>query len=252
MDRECRSKTNPSAVFIYYAHTMGLAAEAPPRRLQHTHICLHEPTYTQSFAEPDPPSSQWTLATEPLSQDRLDQRRPVVVIHAKPLEKATSGGQRAEASWQQEVGALRLAKLAVTVKVKKVRILSETCGETASSARATQARASTQKTLRASMRKRCASGLSAPRTFEKALSATSRFLLGGVTVPWCYYLAKVFHELNASSVDLLQSVFVFSLRPFCAVSICAPLRHTGGTRERRARQCAESQSPRGHSAGVMA
>ena len=33
-------------------------------------------------------------------------------------------------------------------------------------------------------------------------------MLGEVTAPKCFYQATVFHELNASSVELLQSVFV--------------------------------------------
>ena len=41
---------------------------------------------------------------------------------------------------------------------------------------------------------------------------------GEVTAPKCFYQAKVFHELNASSVELLQSVFVTSLHPH----LCRP------------------------------
>ena len=65
---------------------------------------------------------------------------------------------------------------------------------------AKQARAciDAKKNLRASSRKHC---------------ATSSFMLKEVTAPRCYCQAKVFHELDASSVDLLQSVFVMSLHP---------------------------------------
>ena len=60
-------------------------------------------------------------------------------------------------------------------------------------------RASTQKkTLRASMRKQCASGLRAPQALEN----------GALRHTQLHGQVKVFHELNASSVVLLQSVFV--------------------------------------------
>ena len=48
--------TDLSAVFLEDVHTTGLTAEAPPRGLQHAHVFMN-PTYAQSFAEPDPPSS---------------------------------------------------------------------------------------------------------------------------------------------------------------------------------------------------
>ena len=38
--------------------------------------------------------------------------------------------------------------------------------------------------------------------------AASSFMLGEVTAPQCFCQVKVFHELTASSVDLLDSVFV--------------------------------------------
>ena len=43
---------------------------------------------------------------------------------------------------------------------------------------------------------------------KMALCATSNFMLGEVTAPWSFWQAKVFHELNASSVDLFASGFV--------------------------------------------
>ena len=90
----------------------------------------------------------------------------------------------------------------------------------ARSARATRARGcfDATKTLCASMRKHCASALRAPQAFLKALCATSSFMLGEVKALKSYYQAKVFHELNASSVDLLQIVFLlFSLHPLYCV-----------------------------------
>ena len=80
-----------------------------------------------------------------------------------------------------------------------------------------------KKNLRASMRKHCTRGLRAPQAFEKELCTTSSFMLGEVTAPKCYYRGKVFHELNASSADLLQSVFVFSLHLLYSVPIGASL-----------------------------
>ena len=80
-----------------------------------------------------------------------------------------------------------------------------------------------KKNLRASMRKHCTRGLRAPQAFEKELCNTSSFMLGEVTAPKCYYRGKVFHELNASSADLLQSVFVFSLHLLYSVPIGASL-----------------------------
>ena len=64
---------------------------------------------------------------------------------------------------------------------------------------------------------------------KMALCATSSFTLGEVTAPWCYYQAKVFHELNVSSVELLQSFFL------CCHSIpfnASPLAISTATRDR--------------------
>ena len=65
------------------------------------------------------------------------------------VQKSYVQWRQAEASRQQQVGALFFAELAVTVVVKMCG-LSKTCGEMTSSARATQARAcfDAKKTLR--------------------------------------------------------------------------------------------------------
>ena len=89
----------------------------------------------------------------------------------------------------------------------------------------------TQRTVRASTKK---SARQHAQTLHKwsarttsiqkmALCATSSFVLGEVRVLWCYDHARVFHELNASSVDLLHCVFVLSLHLLCSVPISASL-----------------------------
>ena len=58
-----------------------------------------------------------------------------------------------------------------------------------------------RKTLRACMRKHCASSLRAPQHSKMALCAPSSFMQGEVTVRGVF-ATPIFHELNASSVDL--------------------------------------------------
>ena len=130
---------------------------------------------------------------------------------------------------QQQVAALHLAELAVTVKVKKCG-LSRTCGEMARGARATQASACFDaKILCAPACAKITRVVCAHHMHSKmALCATTSFTLSEVTAPQRYYQAKVFHALNASSVDLLQSVFcVFTPSPFFCPHQRAPEKMTG-------------------------
>ena len=84
-------------------------------------------------------------------------------------------------------------------------------------ARRKRVRASTQKTLRASMRKHCASGLRAPQAFEIGALRHKAASCWEKRRPRCVLCqAKVFHELKAFSVHLLHKVFVLALHlPHC-------------------------------------
>ena len=69
-------------------------------------------------------------------------------------------------------------------------------------------------------------------------------MLEEVTVPKCFYQAKVFHELNASSVELLQSVFVQSLH----LHLCRPHQRPPDTSALLARMvCSSGSRWRAHS-----
>ena len=90
-------------------HTIGITAEASPRRMRHAHVFVNPRMHSASRNR----STVVAIDLRALSDDRLDQRRP------RPREagsKATCSGRQAEASWQQQV---HLAKLAVAVKVEK-------------------------------------------------------------------------------------------------------------------------------------
>ena len=72
-------------LFLQNVHTICLAAEAPLRRLQHAHVHM-SPHMHRASRNPIHRHRNWGLRLNlSLSHDRLDQRSPVVSVHAKPL-----------------------------------------------------------------------------------------------------------------------------------------------------------------------
>ena len=77
--------TDPSDVFLQNVHTMGISAEAPPRRLQHAHVCMN-PIMHRTSRNPIYRRRNWALRLNLFrSHDRLDQRSLAVLDHLRPL-----------------------------------------------------------------------------------------------------------------------------------------------------------------------
>ena len=150
--------TDPSDVFLKNVHHGSRCRSVTTQTA--TRACPHEPTYAQSSREPDPPSSQLTLATEPFLFGMTAWIREVLQFSST------------QASWQRQVGALHLAKLAVTVEVKKCTYPRHV-EKWPVGARATQARAVLRRKKKNSARQPCGNiarvGLRAAQAFEWAL-----------------------------------------------------------------------------------
>ena len=175
---------------------MGVAAGAPPRGLRRARVFVSSRVRRASRDRSVVPRDLGLS----LSRGRPGWRSPSVLVRAKPLRKLRAVGGGSERAGDD--GLVLCAWLACRRCRRgggggRAACLGRAAGWPWRSRGAS-----------ARLRTHYVSNLRAPQAVEEVLCATSRFMLGEVTAPKCFHLAKVFHELNASSVELLQSVFV--------------------------------------------